>query len=193
MKYSIIIDKEPIVFNFQRNWAKKCKPHLCDEDVLYALDSGMKHIEEVRIMICEEEGYSTDLVPRWNEVESPCEMGYLFEGMKKPKPDSVNWYRPYGFCWGIAPFCREIGKLLYPDLDWRIIRNDDHTVAVGFKVHKPYMIFDILNFDRMSAKEILDFAGYTGSRPDSFYNHLFWEPICFADTNECGCTYPPAG
>ena len=156
-----IIEHEPKVFNFRRHWAKKCKPHLFKAIVVSALDYGMHDIQYNRIIDFEKKGFNTDFVPRWDEVKEPWKMTRLDLG-RRPKLHSVNWYRPYGFCWGIAPFCMELGRCIYPELEWEIITGDDHAVAVGFKDDKPYMIFDILNFDTMSAREILDFAGYKG-------------------------------
>ena len=162
-----IIVNEPQVFDFRKHWNKQCRPHLFKKKVLKALDSGMYHIEEVWIMECEEKGFSSDLVPRWDVVKMPRKMSNWRIKGKPPKPYTLNWYRPWGFCWGIAPFCRELGKCIYPELRWRIVRGAEHTIAVGFKDDEPYMIFDILNFDTMSAREILDLAGYKESNKKS--------------------------
>ena len=157
-----IIEHEPKVFNFRRHWAKKCKPHLFKAIVVSALDFGMHDIQYNRIMRCKKRGLSTDNMLGWDDVKEPWKMSG-FE-LRRPKPHSVNWYRPFGYCWGIAPFCMELGRCIYPELEWRIITGYKHTVAVGFKDKKPYVVFDILNFDTMSAREILNFAGYKGPR-----------------------------
>ena len=163
-KQNIAIEHEPKVFNFRRHWEKKCRPHLFKPIVVSALEYGMHDIQYNWIMGYEKKGLTSDSVPRWDVVKQPWKMSYWPIKGKPPKPHSISWYRPFGFCWGIAPFCKELGRCIYPELEWDIMIGDKHTVAVGFKDDKPYMIFDILNFDKKSAWEILDLASCKGRR-----------------------------
>ena len=61
-------------------------------------------------------------------------------------------------CHWIVWFCLALGEKIYPKLQWQLVSGRRHSVAVGFKYGQPYMVFDILNFEYMSAQNILDFA-----------------------------------
>lgn len=65
----------------------------------------------------------------------------------------LSWYRPWGMCHWIAYFSMSIGVLNYPDLDWRFLAGDLHTVPVGYEGGNPKVVMDILLFDRMTAQE----------------------------------------
>jgi hypothetical protein len=57
----------------------------------------------------------------------------------------------------IAYFSMSIGIMNYPDLGWRFLTGDLHTVPVGFDGGgQPRMVMDILLFDRMTATESIE-------------------------------------
>lgn len=69
-----------------------------------------------------------------------------------PKPDSPNWYRIFGHCHSIAPWCAAVGSLLYPDHDWGVWYNlnvpefGSHSAGIGGRDGeiKSIIIMDIL-------------------------------------------------
>jgi hypothetical protein len=159
---------EPKVFNFRRHWSKKVKPHLFDEKVQYALNIGMEELMDIwrfdAKIKTEEEFEALDEYMKQRFTWTPGNPPYLktssdyWLNFRTPKKHSVDWYRPMQCCHWICFFCFELGRKIYPKLDWEILQGKRHSVAVGFKYNQPYMIFDILNFEQMSAQNILDFA-----------------------------------
>jgi hypothetical protein len=72
---------------------------------------------------------------------------------------TLSWYQPRRCCHSIAPFALELGRLLFPDLSWKLLSSDRHTVPVGYDAHgEPRGVMDILLFERFSAQRSLDFA-----------------------------------
>jgi hypothetical protein len=52
-----------------------------------------------------------------------------------------------------------IGVLNYPDLDWRFVGGDLHTVPVGYGPDgKPKVVMDILLFDQMTGAQSIAFT-----------------------------------
>lgn len=152
---------QPKVFNFRRYWTKKVKPILFEKDIQSILHYAMLRIEESRNIECQESGLGDNCwTGYWNKHKIPYKMGGdgYWESRRTPQPHNVDWYRPIHYCWAIAPFCLILGRKIYPELKWKILSSKRHSVAVGFKNNQPYMVFDILNFDCMSAEQILDFA-----------------------------------
>jgi len=94
------------------------------------------------------------LTQTWKRGDPPC----LYGGMdgRRVVDGKLSWYQPLGRCHWIAFFSMAIGVLNYPDLDWRFVSGDLHTVPVGFDANgNPKVVMDILMFDRMSADESL--------------------------------------
>jgi hypothetical protein len=129
-----------IQFDWRRNWKKKVVPHLQDEPVQAALDAGM--------ILCD----ST-----WKRGDAPWEYGAVNgrEGVE----GKLSWYQPAGRCHFIAPFSHAIGQIIYPDLSWKIVSNNRHSVAVGMAPDgTPRVVMDILNFSWFSAEMSMEFA-----------------------------------
>ena len=58
-----------------------------------------------------------------------------------------------------------IGVPNHPNLDWRFVSGDRHTVPVGYDADgNPKVVMDILLFDSMTAEESIAFA--SGNRDD---------------------------
>lgn len=158
----------PKVFNFRRHWSKKVKPHLFDEKVQYALNYGMEELMWTW-------RYEADLLDKdkfealddymkerftWTPGNPPYHKtsSDYWLNFRAPREHSVGWYQCIHCCHWICWFCLELGIKIYPKLNWKVVSGRRHSVAVGFKNDKPYMVFDILNFEHMSAQHILDFA-----------------------------------
>jgi hypothetical protein len=151
----------PMQFNWRRHWKKKVEPHLKHDLVQAALDVGMMLYD-----------------PSWKRGDPPylcgrSEGGRVVEG-------KLSWYRPWGRCHWIAFFSMAIGVLNYPDLDWRFLAGDLHTVPVGFDSSgKPSVVMDILLFDGMTAAESIALTKtkpvrrITGARADRQWKTLY--------------------
>lgn len=158
----------PKVFNFRKNWAKKVKPHLFDEKVQWALNYGMEELMwswRYESNLSDDEKFNTldknrkswyTWTPNTPPYYKTSSDYWLYH--RKPLEHSVGWYQCMHCCHWICFFCCELGRKIYPKLSWYIISGRRHSVAVGHKNGQPYMIFDILNFEDMSAENILDFA-----------------------------------
>lgn len=145
----IMSNNTVIQFNWRRYWKKKVVPHLQDERVQAALDSGMSLYD-----------------PTWKRGDAPWEYGAAngCEGVE----GKLSWYQPAGRCHFIAPFSLVIGQINYPDLSWKIVSSNRHSVAVGFAPDgTPRVVMDILNFAWLSAEQSLEFAD--PSIPDDQY------------------------
>lgn len=125
-------------FDWRRHWKKKVEPFLQHELVQRSLDLGMLFYDSA-----------------WKRGDAPCHYGRL-EG-RRVVPGKLSSYRPWGRCHYIAYFSMSIGAMNYPDLDWRLLIGDLHTVPVGFDAKRqPMLVMDILLFDRMTATESID-------------------------------------
>ena len=133
-------------FNFKNHWSKNIKPILFDKDVQDALDYGMNKWTN----------------GNWESGHPPWEYSrgdYWWCVVKRrPQLHSYKWYQVRMGCFAICYFCKALGEKLYPNLDWKIVENHRHAVAIGFKNDEPYMVFDILNFENLSADELYDYA-----------------------------------
>ena len=127
--------KGPIQFNWRRHWSKKVVPYLHEKLVQASLDLGM-----------------TILDPAWKHGDGPCDYGAC-DGNRIVKGE-LSWYQPLNRCHYIAFFSMAIGVLNYPNLDWRFVSGDVHTVRVGYGPDgKPRVVMDILLFDHFTAEE----------------------------------------
>jgi len=81
-----------------------------------------------------------------------------FEARFLPRPDSYYWYQCFGACHWLAPWLKELGKCSFPQLSWKILHGERHSLAVGLAQSRIRLIFDILTFDRLSAIEMLEFV-----------------------------------
>jgi hypothetical protein len=138
-----------IQFNWRRHWKKKVEPFLKYEEVQFSLDIGMQWL------------YSS-----WQRGDAPYRLGGYSLRLSSKGNDAglwvpqrivqgkLSWYSPLGRCHWIAFFAIAIGVLNYPDLDWRFMSGDLHTVPVGFDANgKPHVVMDILLFDKFSGAQ----------------------------------------
>jgi hypothetical protein len=130
--------KRPLQFNWRRHWKKKVEPYLKHDLVQASLDLGMMMLDD-----------------NWQRGDPPYLMGR--EAGRRAVPGKLSWYRPCGCCHWIAFFSMAIGVLNYPELDWRFLTGDLHTVPVGFDSSgEPRVVMDILLFEGMTAEESID-------------------------------------
>src|SRR4051794_2051642 len=107
--------KGPIQFNWRRHWKKKVVPLLQHELVQEALDLGMGFGEE-----------------NWKRGDAPHKVGTISDRVRPILPGTLAWYQPFHCCHFIAFFSMAIGAFLYPELDWRFLSGDCHTIPVGY-------------------------------------------------------------
>jgi hypothetical protein len=75
-----------------------------------------------------------------------------------PKPDTMEFYQLHNAGHYLAPWLRELGKCVYPELKWGILVGDVHSTVYGAdEIGSIKWIFDILNFD-LPAIDILHLA-----------------------------------
>lgn len=129
-----------IQFNWRRNWSKKVVPHLQKELVQVSLDVGMMALD-----------------PTWRRGDAPFALGGI--GCNRVVTGKLSWYQPLNRCHWIAYLAMAIGVLNYPELDWRFVSGDIHTVPVGYGSDgEPKVVMDILLFDRMTAEQSIAHA-----------------------------------
>ncbi len=135
-------ETRPIQFDWKKEWNKKVKPHLDNPLVQLALDWGMKMYE-----------------PAWDCGEPPYLYGGIADSRRDPRKGTLRWYQPIGRCHAIAFFSIAIGVINYPELNWKFVSGDGHTIPVGYDEDgRPRVVMDILLFDDFSAEESIDFA-----------------------------------
>lgn len=132
-------DQRPIQFDWRKHW-KKVEPHLKNPVVQFALDLGMK--------LCN---------PNWQSGDPPYLIGRIEPG--RIVKGKLSWYRPWGRCHHISYFSMAIGAAIYPELNWRFVSGDLHTVAVGYDDEgNPKVVMDILLFDSRDATSSISYA-----------------------------------
>jgi hypothetical protein len=105
------------VFDFDhRECWKKVEAVRNEPIALRALDAGMS-------ALCRNSGrqWVRDLGP-WR-FAARNNSNWPLLAKHNPGPDSPNWYRIFGYCHAIAPWCAAIGSLLYPDHQWNVAYN----------------------------------------------------------------------
>jgi hypothetical protein len=138
-----------IQFNWRRHWKKKVEPYLNCDLVQFSLDFGMHLLDS-----------------SWQSGDAPYRLGGIRLRLSRKGNDGgqwvpervvqgkLSWYSPRGRCHWIAFFAMAIGVLNYPELDWRFVSGELHTVPVGFDANgKPHVVMDILLFDKFSGAE----------------------------------------
>jgi hypothetical protein len=110
------------------------------------------------------------------EIEYKCEKGRepteeQLEEWKRsqrqfwPKVDTLEWFQCFHGGHYLAPFLRELGERIFPELTWDIMTGDAHSLAYGTdETGNIKVLFDILNFKEMSAMELIELA--TPKDPD---------------------------
>jgi hypothetical protein len=131
-----------VQFNWRRHWSNKVAPHLQKELVQVALDVGMMLLDST-----------------WRRGDAPFLLGSIPLERTRIVKGKLSWYRPFNRCHWIAFFSMAIGVLNYPNLDWRFVSGDRHTVPVGYDADgNSKVVMDILLFDSMTAEESITFA-----------------------------------
>ena len=126
-----------IQFNWRRNWSRRVAPHLDHELVQASLELGMMMLD-----------------PNWQRGDPPFVLGAIPCDRTRVVPGKLSWYQVWSRCHWIAFFSMAIGVLNYPELDWRFVSGDLHTVPVGYGPDgSPKVVMDILLFDSMTAQE----------------------------------------
>jgi len=130
-----------IQFNWRRHWSTKVAPYLHEDLVQLSLNVGMKALD-----------------PNWTPGGGPFSYGAIGFNTRIVK-GKLSWYQPLNRCHHIAFFSMAIGVLNYPDLDWRFVSGDRHTVPVGYDGEgNPRVVMDILLFEDHTAAESIALA-----------------------------------
>lgn len=120
----------PTCLDFEREW-QRLRPLLADPLATRALDAGMRAL------------LAKTPIP-WFASNGP----WLYSTRERhpvaPERDSPDWYRCYGGCHAVAPWCAAVGKLLYPNLNWEVGSGEAHSTGVGFDGDNIVMVADIL-------------------------------------------------
>lgn len=124
-------------FNWRREWKSRVAPILDHHLVQWSLDFGMKVFDS-----------------QWTPGDPPYLYGRPDGG--RIVPGKLSWYQPRGRCHWIAFFSMAVGVMNHPDLDWRFVSGDAHTVPVGFEDENPRLVMDILLFDSLTASESIE-------------------------------------
>jgi hypothetical protein len=77
-----------------------------------------------------------------------------------PKPDSVDWYILHNAGHYLASWEKELAKCVFPDLEWRLMTGEVHSLAYGAdRLGNIKIVFDILSFDLgLSPLEVIETA-----------------------------------
>lgn len=143
-------------FNWRKRWKKDVKPYLLNKTVQFCLDFGMGLLE-----------------PEWKSGDAPHLLGRGLMNGQRVVRNKLSYFQPIGRCHHISFFSGAIGKLNYPELEWRIVSGRDHTIPVGYLKGEPNMVMDILLFEDKSANESLDFA--TARVDDNYQWRTYFE------------------
>lgn len=113
---------------------RKVEPHLDNHLVQASLDFGMGLLDH-----------------KWNRGDAPYLLGAIGPG--RIVKGKLSWYRPLNRCHYISFFSMAIGALNYPELHWKMLSGDIHTVPVGYEADgAAHIVMDILLFDCMTAE-----------------------------------------
>jgi len=87
------------------------------------------------------------------------EMFEVFISQFNPRPNTVEWYQLQTGSFWLAPWLRRLGRAAFPLLDWKVAKGNCHAFAYGTDGQgNIVLIFDILNFENMTAHELVDFV-----------------------------------
>ena len=125
-----------VQFNWSRHWPRRVEPHLQKPLFQAALNFGMKLYD-----------------PDWQTGDPPYLLGAIPLRRTRVVPGKLSWYRAWCRCHWLSFFSMAVGVLNFPDLDWRFVIGDLHTVPVGYGPDgEPRVVMDILLFDQMTAE-----------------------------------------
>lgn len=151
-------DNGVLQFSFRPLWRSIVLPMKDDADIQSALDAGMNNLDA-----------------SWQRGDAPWEAGQdSCDWKPAPKADTLEYYQPQNRCYYMVLFALHIGKRVFPRLDWRIMLNERHSIAVGVLAgsvpseeaiqsfqdrDKIVICMDLLFSDRnYTAKHSIDFA-----------------------------------
>jgi hypothetical protein len=98
----------------------------------------------------------------WKPGDAPSDYGAI--GSDRTVKGKLSWYQPLNRSHSIAFLSMAIGVLNYPDLDWRFLSGELHTVSVGYDVGgEARVVMDILLFDGFTAEQSLAHTRLQGS------------------------------
>lgn len=168
----IKLSKEVELFDMIKNW-KQIQPHLTSNEIIEALKEGFddhfqtkEELEEYPWDNPRLDGFGAIGFAELHEImDEETFKDYIgedyeayFDYLKKMEEDNLededwkDWvkehsyfaYRALSRCHHLSPFCYEIGKKLFPELEWFILVSPAHSNAIGIKDGKISMIMDLL-------------------------------------------------
>lgn len=81
---------------------------------------------------------------------------------RSPAPDSVGWFQVTGACHFLADWAIVVAAIYMPHLRWEIRRSVLHSTVVGCEPSGEIRwIFDILWFEKCTAKKLVDWTRET--------------------------------
>lgn len=147
-----------IQFDWSRNWKTKVEPYLKEMCVRMAIELGMRAFDK-----------------KWKWKDGPHAIGRGAINGQRVTKGKLSWYQPWGCCHWIAFFGLAIGVLNYPDLEWRFVSGQYHTIAVGSRNGEDRVVMDILNFKQMTAEESIALASQVLPKPAR--SEMNWQKI----------------
>ncbi len=138
-----------IQFNFASHWQTFLKKHVNQITISEELDAILSRWE-MRIIEEFNEMKGADLAIASAELELSSHIGII-------KHTDLNWLRSNFESYELAPLVIAMAQILYPDDKWVKLKNQDSdTVATN---ESRTVVFDIMNFDRLSAGASLFLVG----------------------------------
>ena len=67
----------------------------------------------------------------WYDTQKAWDKYGELEAAFYPQPRTPDWYRCWGACHWIAVWNCVIGELLFPDMEWCVIKAKEHSTAIG--------------------------------------------------------------
>ena len=95
------------------------------------------------------------------------------EGKYYPQPNTPDWYRCYGACHWLCLFECAVGRLVLPELAWRVFSGSAHSTAIGLDSVRG-VIFDFLWGRDHTPTEILRACSFHGRRGRTLEEELRW-------------------
>jgi hypothetical protein len=124
-----------IQYDWRGHWKKKVEPHLGNHLVQACLDFGMTQLDRT-----------------WKHGDAPYLLGTVGSG--RIIKGTLSWYQPLHRCHWISFFSMAIGVINYPELRWKMLSGDIHTVPVGYDANgAAQVVMDLLLFDSMTAEQ----------------------------------------
>ncbi len=138
-----------VQFNFALHWLPFLKKHVNQATVIKELD-GILSLWEERAQEEFNETKNVDLAIANAELELDSHTGII-------KHTDLHWLRSNFESYELAPLVIAMAQILYPDDKWVELKNHDSDTVVTNESRT--VVFDIMNFDRLSAGASLFLAG----------------------------------